>query len=342
MTQGPNAHPGARSFIVARRRLLGAVAAVALFPAVFPAEAADKPNYPSKPIRVIVGFAPGGSADITARTVGQKMSELLGQSVVVDNRSGASGIIGGELAARAAPDGYTLLEATMSTHGIGPNLYQKLPYDPIKSFEPIALMVSIPLVMFVHAAVPGTTLKDVVTLLKASPGKYRYATAGNGSPPHLAAELFKLKAGVDLLHVPYKGTGAAVPDVVAGQVHFMIDGPPPFLGHVKAGRLRALAAANAKRLAQLPDVPTFAEQGYTGMEAGLWYGMLAPKGTPRDIINRLNAAINKALQQPDLRERFAASSVETIGGTPKQFGLYIESEIKRWGEVARAAQIRIE
>jgi len=342
MTQGPNAHPGARSFIVARRRLLGAVAAVALFPAVFPAEAADKPSYPSKPIRVIVGFAPGGSADITARTVGQKMSELLGQSVVVDNRSGASGIIGGELAARAAPDGYTLLEATMSTHGIGPSLYQKLPYDPIKSFEPIALMVSIPLVMFVHTSVPGTNLKDVVTLLKASPGKYRYATAGNGSPPHLAAELFKLKAGVDLLHVPYKGTGAAVPDVVAGQVHFMIDGPPPFLGHVKAGRLRALAAANAKRLAQLPDVPTFAEQGYTGMEAGLWYGMLAPKGTPRDIISRLNAAINKALQQPDLRERFAASSVETIGGTPKQFGLYIESEIKRWGEVARAAQIRIE
>ncbi|HSC96147.1 MAG TPA: tripartite tricarboxylate transporter substrate binding protein [Burkholderiales bacterium] len=342
MTRAPNAHLGTRSFITARQRLLGAVAALALLPAVFPAGAADNPSYPSKPIRVIVGFAPGGSADITARTVGQKMSELLGQSVVVDNRSGASGIIGSELAARAAPDGYTLLEATMTTHGIGPNLYQKLPYDPIKSFEPIALMVSIPLVMFVHASVPGTTLKDVVTLLKASPGKYRYATAGNGSPPHLAAELFKLKAGVDLLHVPYKGTGAAVPEVVAGQVHFMIDGPPPFLGHVKAGRLRALAAANAKRLAQLPDVPTFAEQGYQGMEAGLWYGMLAPKGTPRDIISRLNAAINKALRQPDLRERFAASSVEIIGGTPKEFGIHIGSEIKRWGEVARAARIRIE
>lgn len=343
MTHALNARPGARSSLVARReRLPGTVAALALFLAVCPAEAADRPTYPSKPIRVIVGFAPGGSADITARTVGQKLSELLGQPVVVDNRSGASGIIGGELAARAAPDGYTLLEATMTTHGIGPNLYQKLPYDPIKSFEPIALMVSIPLVMFVHTSVPGTSLKEVVTLLKASPGKYRYATAGNGSPPHLAAELFKLKAGVDLLHVPYKGTGAAVPDVVGGQVHFMIDGPPPFLGYVKAGRVRALAAANAKRLAQLPDVPTFAESGYSGMEAGLWYGMLAPRGTPRDIINRLNAAINKALQQPDVRERFAASSVEIVGGTPQEFGNYIAGEIRRWGEVARAAKIRIE
>jgi len=342
MTRGLNARPGARSFIMACERLPGAAAALALFLAVCPVKGADSPNYPSKPIRVIVGFAPGGSADITARTIGQKLSELLGQSVVVDNRSGASGIIGSELAARSAPDGYTLLEATMTTHGIGPNLYQKLPYDPIKSFEPIVLMVRIPLVMFAHASVSGTNLKEVVTLLKANPGKYRYATAGNGSPPHLAAELFKLKAGVDLLHVPYKGTGAAVPDVVAGQVHFMIDGPPPFLGHVKAGRLRALAAANPKRLAQLPDVPTFAESGYSGMEAGLWYGMLAPKGTPREVINRLNGAINMALKQPDVHERFAASSVEIIGGTPKEFGSYIAIEIKRWGEVARAAKIHID
>ena len=307
-----------------------------------PTLAAQSASYPTKPIRVIVGFAPGGSADITARTVGQKMSELLGQPVVVDNRSGASGIIGSEIVARAAPDGYTLLEATMTTHGIGPNLYQKLPYDPIRSFEPIALMVRIPLVMFAHVSVPGKDLKEVVAALKKSPGKYRYATAGNGSPPHLVAELFKMKAGVDLLHVPYKGTGAAVPDLVSGQVHFMIDGPPPFLGHVKAGRLRALAAANEKRLAQLPDVPTFAEQGYKGMEAGLWYGMLAPKGTPAAVIKRLNAAINEALKQSDILERFAASSVEVIGGTPKEFGAYVSAEIKRWGEVARAANIRIE
>jgi tripartite-type tricarboxylate transporter receptor subunit TctC len=342
MTPCLKARAGAWSSLTARERLPGAVAALVLFLGMQPAESADRPGYQSKPIRVIVGFAPGGSADITARTIGQKMSELLGQAVVVDNRSGASGIIGSELAARAAPDGYTLLEATMTTHGIGPNLYQKLPYDPIKSFEPIVLMVRIPLVMFAHVSVSGTSLKEVVALLKANPGKYRYATAGNGSPPHLAAELFKMNAGVDLLHVPYKGTGAAVPDVVSGQVHFMIDGPPPFLGHVKAGRLRALAAANEKRLEQLPEVPTFAEHGYKGMEAGLWYGMLAPKGTPQQVITRLNAAINKALQQADVRERFAAASVEIVGGTPKEFGSYVASEIKRWGEVARAANIRLE
>ena len=342
MNHDLSARPCALTSLV-RARILSACSAVLLLALnLSPALAAQSTSYPTKPIRVIVGFAPGGSADITARTVGQKMSELLGQAVVVDNRSGASGMIGGELTARAAPDGYTLFEATMTTHGIGPNLYQKIPYDPITSFEPIVLMVRIPLVMFAHVSVPGKDLKEVVAALKKSPGKYRYATAGNGSPPHLAAELFKLKAGVDLLHVPYKGTGAAVPDVVSGQVHFMIDGPPPFLGHVKAGRVRALAAANDKRLEQLPDVPTFAEQGYPGMEAGLWYGMLAPKGTPQEVIKRLNAAINEALKQPDVRQRFAASSVEVIGGTPKEFGAYISAEIKRWGEVARAAHIRIE
>ena len=323
-------------------RLYAALSATVIALSAGAAHAAERATYPTKPIRVIVGFAPGGSADITARTVGQKISEILGQPVVVDNRAGASGIIGSELTARAAPDGYTLLEATMTTHGIGPNLYRKLPYDPVKSFEPIAFMVRIPLVMFAHASVPGKDLKALVATLKQNPGKYRYASAGNGSPPHLAAELFKLKAGVDLLHVPYKGTGAAVPDVVSGQVQFMIDGPPPFLGHVKAGRIRALAAANDRRLAQLPDVPTFAEQGYTGMEAGLWYGMLAPKGTPPAVIRRLNAAINEALRQPDVRQRFAAASVEVVGGSPKEFGTYIVTEIRRWGEVARAANIHVE
>ena len=331
--------PSARGLLAAV--LLG-VAALAMTIAHRPAVAADAAEYPTRPIRVIVGFSAGGSADLTARAVGQKLSEAFGQTVVVDNRAGASGMIGADLVARAAPDGYTLYEATMTTHGIGPNLYKKIPYDPIGSFEPVGLMVRIPLVMFAHSSVPATGVKELVAHLKSNPGKYRYSSAGNGSPPHLAAELFKLKAGVDILHVPYKGTGAAVPDLVAGQVHFMIDGPPPFLGHVKAGRLRALAAANDKRLAMLPDVPTFGESGFAGMEAGLWYGMLAPKGTPRAIVERLNAAINQALQDAEVRKRFAASAIEVVGSTPDEFGRYMRAEMKRWGEVARAANIQLD
>lgn len=343
MASRPSARSDTRTQAAMASVLIAVAAALCLsFLAPAAARAADAIDYPSKPIRVIVGFAPGGSADITARTIGAKLSGLLRQSVVVDNRSGASGIIGSELAAHATPDGYTLLEATMTTHGIGPNLYKHLPYDPVGSFEPIVLMVRIPLVMFVNASVPAKSVTELVSLLKANPDKYRYASAGNGSPPHLAAELFKLKAGVNLLHVPYKGTGAAVPQLVAGQVHVMIDGLPPFLGHVKAGRLRALAVANRTRLAQLPDVPTFAESGFDGMEAGLWYGMLAPRGTPPAVIDRLNAAINEALRQPDLRARFAGLSVETVGGTAAEFGAYIVSEIRRWGQVARAANIHIE
>jgi tripartite-type tricarboxylate transporter receptor subunit TctC len=323
-------------------RWMALLAVCAAMPASHPAVAADGETFPSKPVRVIVGFSPGGSADLTARSVAQKLSELLGQTVLVENRAGASGMIGAEMVTRAEPDGYTLYEATMTTHGIGPNIYRKIPYDPIASFEPIALMVRIPLVMFVHASVPAKNVQELVATLKANPDKYRYASAGNGSPPHLAAELFKLKAGVQILHVPYKGTGAAVPDVVAGQVHLMIDGPPPFLGHVKAGKVRALAAANDKRLQQLPEVPTFAESGYSGMEAGLWYGMLAPKGTPDAVVQRLNAAINQALKDPELRGRFAASSIEVIGSTPEEFGRYVSAEIKRWGEVARAAKIQLD
>ncbi len=316
------------------------IACAAMLPGGAPTAAAA--DYPVKPIGVLVGFAPGGSADIIARAVGQKLADAFKQSVVVDNRSGASGIIAADLAARASPDGYTLLEATMTTHGIGPNLYAKLPYDVVKDFEAVALMVRIPLVMFVNASVRASNLREFVAVTKSGSGKYSYASAGAGSPPHLVAELFKLKTGAQLVHVPYKGTGAALPDVVAGQIHMMVDGPPPFLPHVKSGRLKALGAASEKRNPLLPDVPTFAEAGIAGMEAGLWYGIVAPKGTPRSVVAKLNAEINRALAQPDLRERFAAMSVESLGGTPESFARYITSELKRWGEVVRAANIRIE
>jgi tripartite-type tricarboxylate transporter receptor subunit TctC len=304
--------------------------------------AAGAPEYPTKAIRVLVGFAPGGSADIIARAVGQKLTEAFRQPVVIDNRSGASGIIATDLAAKADPDGYTLLEATMTTHGIGPHLYKKLPYDAVRDFEPVALMVRIPLVMFVHASVPAGSVKDFVAATQANPDKFRYASAGSGSPPHLAAELFKLKTGAQLVHVPYKGTGAALPDVVAGQVHMMVDGPPPFLPHVKAGRLKALAAASEKRNTLLPNVPTFAEAGVSGIEAGLWYGIVAPKRTPKAVLDRLNVEINRALGAADLRERFDAMSVEIVRGSREVFARYIDSELKRWGEVVRAANIKVE
>jgi tripartite-type tricarboxylate transporter receptor subunit TctC len=196
--------------------------------------------------------------------------------------------------------------------------------------------------MFVHASVPATTVKELVAATQANPDRFRYASAGSGSPPHLAAELFKLKTGARLVHVPFKGTGAALPDVVSGQVHMMLDGPPPFLPHVKAGRLKALAAASEKRNPLLPNVPTFAEASVSGMEVGLWYGIVAPKRTPRAVLERLNAEVNRALQAPDLRERFETMSVETVGGSRDAFSRYIETELKRWGEVVRAADIKVE
>lgn len=322
---------------LARLALLVVSCACVALPAV-----ASAGEYPIRAIRVLVGFAPGGSADIIARAVGQKLGEALRQPVVVDNRSGASGIIATELAAKAEADGYTLLEATMTTHGIGPHLFKKLPYDPVNDFAPVAGLARIPLVMFVHASVPAGSLKDFIAAARAAPGKFSYASAGSGSPPHLVAELFKLKTGTQLLHVPYKGTGAALPDVVAGQVHMMIDGPPPFLAHAKSGKLKALAAASEKRNPLLPNVPTFAESGVAGMEAGLWYGIVAPRRTPKPVIARLNAEVNRALGDADLRERFAALGVETLGGSPEAFARYMNAELKRWGEVVKAANIRIE
>lgn len=318
------------------RKLL-LLAAIACF-----VSAATAAEYPTKAIRVLVGFAPGGSADIVARAVGQKLSDAFKQPVVIDNRSGASGIIATELGAKADPDGYTLLEATMTTHGIGPHIYKKLPYDAISDFTSVIGLARIPLVMFVHASVAGSTLKEFIAAAKAAPGKFRYASAGSGSPPHLAAALFEMKTGTQLLHVPYKGTGAALPDVIAGQVHMMIDGPPPFLPHVKSGKLKALAAASDKRNPLLPNVPTFAEGGLSGMEAGLWYGIVTPKRTPRTIVARLNAEVNHALIAPELRERFATMGVETLGGSPEAFSQFMQAELKRWGEVVRAANIHVD
>jgi len=257
-------------------------------------------EYPVKPVRVLSGFAAGGAADIIGRVVAQRLSETLKQPFVVETRAGAAGIIATEAVARSAPDGYTLLVGTMTTHGIAPSLYKKLPYDVTRDFAPIALIGHIPLVMTVGTAVPAGSVKDFIALAKASPGKYTFASAGGGTPPHLTGELFRSRFGLDLVHVPYKGTAPAVTDLIAGQVSMTIDGLTVQLPHIRSGKLKALAAASGKRIATLPEVPTFAELGYPDLQVSLWYSLFAPAGTPRSVIILLNAEVSKMLALPGI------------------------------------------
>ena len=299
-------------------------------------------DYPTRPVRILSGFAAGGAADIVGRIVAQPLSDSLKQSFLVENRAGGSGVIATEAVARAAPDGYTLLVGTMTTHALAPTLNKKLPYDVVRDFSPVILLGNIPLVMSINPGIPANSVKEFVALAKASPGKYAFASAGDGSPPHLTGELFKYRMGVDLLHVPYKGTGPAVADLIAGQVALTIDGAPVQVPHIKSGKLRALAVAHDKRLAPIPDVPTFAEQGYSGMEVSLWYGIFAPANTPRPIVAKLNAELIRAMALPDVRKRFADLAVEPAGGTPEQFGAFQQNEIKRWAQVIQQAGMKLE
>ena len=299
-------------------------------------------DYPTRPVRMLSGFAAGGAADIVGRIVAQPLSDSLKQSFLVENRAGGSGVIATEAVARAAPDGYTLLVGTMTTHALAPTLNKKLPYDVVRDFSPVILLGNIPLVMSINPGIPANSVKEFVALAKASPGKYAFASAGDGSPPHLTGELFKYRMGVDLLHVPYKGTGPAVADLIAGQVALTIDGAPVQVPHIKSGKLRALAVAHDKRLAPIPDVPTFAEQGYSGMEVSLWYGIFAPANTPRPIVAKLNAELIRAMALPDVRKRFADLAVEPAGGTPEQFGAFQQNEIKRWAQVIQQAGMKLE
>jgi tripartite-type tricarboxylate transporter receptor subunit TctC len=305
--------------------------------------AATAQEYPAKPVRVLSGFAAGGAADIIGRLVAQRMSETWKQPFVVETRAGAAGIIAAEAVARSAPDGYTLLVGTMTTHGIAPSLYKKLPYDVIRDFAPVALIGHIPLVMSVGNSIPANSVKEFVALAKAAPGKYSFATAGGGTPPHLTGELFRSRFGLDLLHVPYKGTAPAVTDLIAGQVSMTIDGLTVQLPHIRAGRLKALAAASAKRIATLPDVPTFAELGYPELQVSLWYSLFAPAGTPRPIVAALNAEVARMLTVPEVRQRLAELAVEPgDGGSPEQFGAYVQSEIKRWGQVVQQVGVKLD
>jgi tripartite-type tricarboxylate transporter receptor subunit TctC len=298
--------------------------------------------YPSRPIQLVVTVPPGGAADFVARIVGAKLAAALGGSVVISNRGGAGGNIAAAAVDKSDPDGYTLLLNTIATHGIGPHLYASLPYDPVKDFSPVILVAKLPLIMAVNAELPAQSVADVIALAKAKPGQLSFASAGNGGAPHLAGELFKSLTGTDLLHVPYRGSGPAVLDLVAGRVAIMFDAVPSLLPSITAGKLRVLAAASAQRNPLAPDVPTFAELGLPRMEISLWYGIAAPGDTSRPIVQRLNAELAKILEQPDIRKSFADQGADPQGGTPEAFAAFMRDEQARWGVVVKQAGIKPE
>lgn len=297
--------------------------------------------YPAKAIRVIVPLAPGGGGDIIARAVGQKLAENMRQPVVVDNRPGGATMIGTEIVARAAADGYTLVMAT-SSHAINPSLYPKIPFDPIRDFAAVTLIATSPLVLVLHPSVPAKSVKELVTLAKARTGKLNYASGGPAGIPHLAAELFKLMARIDLVHIPYKGMGPALTDLLGGQVDLLFSTPAASLPYVKRGRLRALAMTGAARSPAFPDIPTVAETGYPGYEAGTWYALLAPAGTPREPIQRLNSEVLKVIQMPALRQRLVGLGVEFVGSTPEACIAYIKNEMAKWAKVIKQENIRVD
>lgn len=297
--------------------------------------------YPEKPIRLIVAAAAAGSADAMARTIQPFLTEILGQSIVIDNRAGASGIIGIDLVAKAVPDGYTLLVNT-STHTTLPSLNRKLPFDLAADFAPVSLIVSQPNFLVVHPSIPVQTAKDLVALAKEKPNTIFFASGGTGTSPHLAGELLKLTAGIQITHVPYKGTGPALTDLLGGHVQIMFVGPMAIAQHIKTGRLRMLAVSNKNRSVIFPQAPTMSEAGFPGVESGTWYGMAAPARTPKVIVNRLYAAIKQAVSVPELKSRFDAQGVDIVASSPETFGPYIADEISKLTKIVRAAGLRAE
>ncbi|HEX2830806.1 MAG TPA: tripartite tricarboxylate transporter substrate binding protein [Burkholderiales bacterium] len=297
--------------------------------------------YPSKPIRVVILVVPGGGADVTSRTVGQKLTESWGQQVIVDNRPGGNGIVGMEIAARANPDGYTLVLGTIGPVAVNPSLYAKLPYDPVADFEPVARGVSALNVLVVHPSVPVKSVKELIAHAKANPGKLTYGSSGVGFADHLAGELFNTMAGVKMVHVPYKGGAPAMLDLVGGNVQLIFATVSTALGSIKAGRIRPLAVTFSKRVEQFPDWPTVAEAGVPGFAVDNWYGFQAPRGTPKPIVSKLHLEINRILDLPDVKERLAGLGIFPFTApTPGAFGDYIKSEIRKYGKVVQAAGIK--
>ena len=299
-------------------------------------------SYPVKSIRLIVPYPPGGATDIFGRILGARLGELLGQQVVPEQRAGAAGVLGAEAAARAAPDGYTLVVGQASNLAINQHLMSKLPYDPVKDFAPITLIATSPNLLVVHPSLPARSVNDLVALAKARPGSINYASAGNGSPGHLAAEYFKKLAKVDIVHIPYKGATPALTDVIAGQASLYFTSPIAAQPYVQSGRLRQLAVTSAQRFPPLPDVPTVAESGLRDYEIVSWWGLLAPAGVPREIIARVHAEAVKALNTAEMKERLAGQGAMVVTNTPEQFAAYIKSEIANWGRIVAVSGARMD
>ena len=298
--------------------------------------------YPTKSIRIIVPFTPGGSNDVLARQVGQKLQEAWQQPVVIENKPGAAGHIGAEAAAKAAPDGYTLFVAPNDLLTIAPSLYAKLAFDPIKDYAPIATLGALPIVLVVNAASPIMSVKDLIAAGKAKPDSLSYASSGGGTPQHVSAEMFKLMAGVSMVHVPYKGTGPAMADLLGGQVQVLFSPINSALPHIKSGKLRPLAVASEQRVSYLPDVPTMAEAGLTGYKNDIWIGLLAPAATPKDIVDKLNREVNTILRQPDVKEKLAAQGIEQMISTPAEFAALIGSETPRWAKIIKDTGVKVD
>src|SRR5688572_11742469 len=298
--------------------------------------------YPTKPVRVVVPYPSGGGNDTLGRLFAAKLGERMGQPFVVENRPGAGTMIGTEAAAKSAPDGYTILLSSIATHALAPNLYARVPYDPVQDFAPITLLGIAPTVLVVTPDLPAKNVQDLIGLAKAKPGQFAYASGGNGTPPHINAEVFKSVAGIDLLHVAYKGGGPALTDLMAGRVHVMLDTAASAMPHVRGGKLRALALSAPKRSAEYPDLPTFAEAGLPQYDTNAWYSMHAPAGTPADIVRRLNTELVAILKDPDIVARFKQLSTDPVGNSPEEFGAFVKAELDKYARVIKAAGIKLD
>jgi tripartite-type tricarboxylate transporter receptor subunit TctC len=329
----------ARSHALLPATIAGALSLLATATAAAADAAAD---YPQKSIRMIVAFAPGGGTDIVGRIAAKGISDNLGQQVVVDNRTGAGGNIGTEIVAKSAPDGYTLITGGTGSHAINPSLYAKIPYDAINDFSPVCLVASTPYLMVVNQSVPARSVKQFIDLAKSSPGKINMASSGSGGMPHLAGELFKMMTGVQMTHIPYKGTGAVFTDLMGGGVQVLFGDIVATYPHVKGERLRALGITSPKRAPGLPDIPTIAESGVPGYDAVGWFGVFAPARTPKIVITKLHGAIVKYVTQPELKERFAALGADVVASTPEQFAQVQKADLARWAKVVKESGARVE